>query len=69
MGLETSVDLSKLGTSEGVIANARIPETVDALEELTSGWCQQIEQVLIISMIDLSHDNNPFARSWLRAVR
>ena len=43
--LETSVDLGKLATSEGVIANARVAETVDALEELTAGWCQQIEQV------------------------
>ena len=53
------MDLSKLGTSEGVIANARIPETVDALEELTSGWCQQIEQVIIIiSMIDLNNKHD-----------
>lgn len=43
--LDISIDLSKLATSEGVIANARLPETVDALEELTIGWCQQIEQV------------------------
>lgn len=43
--LGTSVDLGKLATSEGVIANARVPETVDALEQLTAGWCQQIEQV------------------------
>ena len=45
LSLDTSVDLNKLATSEGVIANARLPETVDALEELTGGWCQQIEQV------------------------
>ena len=43
--LDTSVDLGKLATSEGVIANARVAETVDALEQLTAGWCQQIEQV------------------------
>lgn len=43
--LETSVDLSKLATSDGVIASARLTDTVNALEELTSGWCQQIEQV------------------------
>ena len=51
------MDLSKLGTSEGVIANARIPETVDALEELTSGWCQQIEQVIIIDLNN-KHDRS-----------
>lgn len=45
LSLETSVDLSRLATSDGVIANARSSETVNALEVLTSGWCQQIEQV------------------------
>ena len=39
------MDLSKLATSDGVIAGARLTDTVNALEELTSGWCQQIEQV------------------------
>ena len=43
--LDTSIDLGRLATSEGVIANARVAETVDALEQLTAGWCQQIEQV------------------------
>lgn len=45
------MDLSKLGTSEGVISNARVPETVDALEKLASCWCQQIEQVNYILCI------------------
>lgn len=48
LSLDTIVDLNKLATSEGVITNARLPETVDALEELTAGWCQQIEQVRTI---------------------
>jgi len=43
--LETVVELDKLKTSEGCITNARSPETVAALEELVTKWCQQIEQV------------------------
>lgn len=45
LSLDTSIDLVRLSTSEGVISNARVAETVDALEKLTEGWCQQIEQV------------------------
>ena len=54
MKLDTSVELGRLATSEGVIANARVAETVDALEQLTAGWCQQIEQVQKVSIVILS---------------
>ena len=43
--LETVVELDKLKTSEGCITNTRSPETVAALEELVTKWCQQIELV------------------------
>lgn len=54
MKLDTSVELGRLATSEGVIANARVAETVDALEQLTAGWCQQIEQVQKVPIVILS---------------
>lgn len=41
------MDLDKLRSSDGCIASARLPEVVTALEELASGWCQQIEQVSV----------------------
>lgn len=40
------MDLDKLSTAEGCINNARSADTVIALEELATGWCAQIEQVL-----------------------
>ena len=45
LNLSTSVDLSKLKTSEGCTFHSKVSESVAALEDLVSGWCQQIEQV------------------------
>lgn len=47
LNVNTSVDLSKLRTSEGCIFYSKLSDTVTALEELVLGWCQQIEQVTI----------------------
>ena len=47
LSLDCSVDLEKLKNSDGCIASARLPEVVTALEDLASGWCQQIEQVSV----------------------
>lgn len=46
LNLQSSVDLDRLSTAEGCISSARSADTVLALEELTAGWCAQIEQVL-----------------------
>lgn len=40
------MDLNKLKTAEGCSVYSKSSETVAALEELVTGWCQQIEQVL-----------------------
>ena len=45
LDLTTTVDLNKLKTAEGCSVYSKSSDTVAALEELVTGWCQQIEQV------------------------
>ena len=45
LSLVCPVELCKLNSTEGCLANARLPEVVSALELLVGQWCQQIEQV------------------------
>lgn len=45
LNLATTFDLTKLKTSDGCAFHSKVTESVAALEELVSGWCQQIEQV------------------------
>lgn len=41
-----ALDLRQLSTSEGCISSAKQADTVDALEQLVTVWCQQVERVL-----------------------
>lgn len=45
LNLDTSIDLNKLSTCDGCVTHSKLLESVTALEDLVSGWCQQIEQV------------------------
>ncbi|XP_077975281.1 dynein axonemal heavy chain 8-like [Styela clava] len=59
----TTVDLTKYSSPQECTEAANDPEVVVALEELVSGWCKQIEQVLAESeqMRKEADDTGPLA--------
>ena len=70
LNLSTNVDLSKLKTSEGCTFHSKVSESVAALEDLVSRWCQQIEQVSGNSRsLDITVYTRMTSRFWQRAVR
>ena len=45
LDLNTPLNLNQLKTSEGCITHSKMSDSVAALEDLVSKWCQQIEKV------------------------
>jgi len=45
LDLNTPLNLNQLKTSDGCITHSKMADSVTALEDLVSKWCQQIEKV------------------------
>lgn len=50
----TTVNLDQFSSPQECADAAKDPEIVVALEELVSGWCKQIEQVVLLEQINFA---------------